>query len=215
MASGTGTKQCETRRVVQDTPLTPALASWFGQSLFDPLHNGPHLLTIPHTPSDASRLYTPEMYNSRTRSDTMYRPMMFSAAHSALFEQAERQAREQAQPKLLWRRGFHSDGGLRGWGYYLEPAPSEGLGTADDDRETGEGSTGGEDVEDGSHEGDWEDTQGARLGHPGHLSRSLSQDTQSAYPASRSRLMLSHGALLRSVSSLLSHPQPPPPQAVD
>ena len=57
-----------------------------------------------------------------------HRPLIFSAAHSTLLQEASRQSRQQpepsAQPKLLLKRGFYSEGGRAGWGFFFEPAPT-------------------------------------------------------------------------------------------
>ena len=176
------------------TPLTPVLASCFAQSLFDPLHNGPTTFTH-HTvyPLRLQALYAANYDPSRTI--TMYRPMMFSAAHSALFEEARRQSQERVQPKFLWKRGFHSEGGMAGWGYYLEPAPSEVPSTIDEEQEEAEGSAAAKDVEDDGHEMDGHEDR-ERVGHAGAAKRPNSQGT--GYPASRAKVISSHGAFVAS-----------------
>lgn len=113
--------------------------------------------------------------------------MMFSAAHSALFEQARQQSQERVQPKFLWKRGFHSEGGIAGWGYYLEPAPSEVPSTIDEEQEDAEGSAAGKEVEDDGHE------EHRRVGHAGASKRPKFQDRNTDYPASRAQVISSHG----------------------
>lgn len=76
---------------------------------------------------------------------TMHQPMLFSAAYSEQLERTRRESQQQAhaRPQVLWRRGFHSDGGRAGWGYYLEPAPSSSgaQSSAGEESEATEGST--------------------------------------------------------------------------
>ena len=129
------------------------------------------------------------------------RPLVFSAAHTALFEQARRQSRERVQPQFLWKRGFHSEGGRAGWGYYLEPAPSEASSATESDRERREGSTDAEeDIEDDGHA---ENRHEERVGHAGNVKRPRYQDT--GYPASRTKVIASHGACLDCCQQ--SHPR--------
>ena len=137
--------------------------------------------------------------------------MMFSAAYSARFEEARRQSQVQERPQLLWRRGFHSEGGRAGWGYYLEPAPVEEP-PVDERLEREEGRV--EEVEDGEHEqaNGWANGHEDRIGHVGELKRS-SPSERSGYPASWARVIASHGAYFPSCPSPLAlrpHPQPPP-----
>ena len=83
----------------------------------------------------------------------MHQPMLFSAAYSEQLERTRRESQQQAhaRPQVLWRRGFHSEGGRAGWGYYLEPAPSssEAQSSAGEESEATEGSTAVEDTEAG------------------------------------------------------------------
>ena len=82
---------------------------------------------------------------------TVHQPMLFSAAYSEQLERTRRETQQQAhaRPQVLWRRGFHSEGGRAGWGYYLEPAPSgsEAQSSAGEDSEATEGSTAMEDAD--------------------------------------------------------------------
>ncbi len=119
--------------------------------------------------------------------------MMFSAAYSARFEEARRQSQEQERPKLMWRRGFHSEGGRAGWGYYLEPAPSAGPSSIDEEGENGEEAEG---VEDGDHR----QTNGHEdsVGHVGEIKRP--NPSLTGYPA---LWMASHGVLVAQLSPLL------------
>ncbi|TFK93439.1 hypothetical protein K466DRAFT_642876, partial [Polyporus arcularius HHB13444] len=122
----------------------------------------------------------------------MSRPMMFSAAYSARFEEARRQSQEQERPKLMWRRGFHSEGGRAGWGYYLEPAPSAGPSSVD------EQAADGEEME-GVGDGDHRHTNGHEdsVGHAKRPSPSLTGN-----PALRTGVIASHGVLPPAVSPL-------------
>ena len=128
--------------------------------------------------------------------------MMFSAAYSARFEEARRQSQVQERPQLLWRRGFHSEGGRAGWGYYLEPAPVEEP-PVDERLEREEGRV--EEVEDGEHEqaNGWANGHEDRIGHVGELKRS-SPSERSGYPASWARVIASHGAYFPSCPSPLA-----------
>ena len=80
--------------------------------------------------------------------------MLFSAAYSEQLEleQTRQERQRHARPQVLWRRGFHSEGGQSGWGYYLEPPPpgSRTHSTVSEDSE-GTESTAVEDV-DRAHE---------------------------------------------------------------
>lgn len=144
---------------------------------------------------------------------------MFSAAHTRKLQEASRtrdeQALEPAQPKLLLKRGFYSEGGRTGWGYYLEPASPPSPVASSSKHANGdagwaqeEGGAGADEDEDASdarrHGKRRRETRGSRAEacprRPAHEPRRS--------PTSIRTLIASHGA--SSAPFLLPPSQPPP-----
>ena len=154
-----------------------------------------------------------------------HRPLIFSAAHSTLLQEASRQSRQQpepsAQPKLLLKRGFYSEGGRAGWGFYFEPAPTPppeastsklANGDANGAAHGGEAAGGaGEDASDARRHG--KRRRQARGSRADERPSSPDDLPVSAPTPSCSTRILSHGA--SSPASLAPPPNKPLPQAVE
>lgn len=147
---------------------------------------------------------------------TTHRPMLFSAAYSEQLERTRRESQQQAhaRPQVLWRRGFHSEGGRAGWGYYLEPAPSssEAQSSAGEESEATEESTAVEEADvyheragrrrrryaRGEKDGECECGRRQR-----HVADARDRNTGRPAPAEAKSLTVSHGS---SSSSHLGSP---------
>lgn len=135
-----------------------------------------------------------------------YKPIFFSAAHSEAFERARRQqeqSHERAQEILLWKRGFHIDGGRPSWGYYLEVSTSTST-TAN----TTDG--GGESTEDEREEREEDEREGRRESGKAGAGKRTRGNSPDRHATGRASLIASHGALLRlsnswSLSRAYSH----------
>ena len=156
-----------------------------------------------------------------------HRPLIFSAAHSTLLQEADRQSRQRKlepslQPQLLLKRGFYSEGGRAGWGFYLEPAaisppsdPSSSRlvnGDAERIKDGGEDLVADEDASDARRHGKRRrQTRGSRAN--GRPSSPQWDELPPSAPTAWGRLIASHGAYFPSCPSPLAlrpHPQPPP-----
>lgn len=143
-----------------------------------------------------------------------HRPLIFSATYTARLQEADEQARWQreqhAQPKVLLKRGFYSEGGRAGWGFYLEPVPPPQPEPSTSANGRVEETEGGEEERVAS----WEDTVARQHGNPRRRRQTRASrappdpastpNGETSRPTARSmgKLIASHGSSSPPILSL-------------